>query len=86
MSVLHAERFQRVLVTLLFIVGWLQLLLWGHREWASLSLNSRVTVAGTILLYPGSWLLMIIGRRSSVAAVCLYSYIPLLTTVMLLSR
>jgi hypothetical protein len=74
------------LATLLFLLSWAQLLWWGRREWHVFDLDHRFFLVGTAIVYPWPWLLMISGRQAKIAFFCLFAYIALQASVMLMTR
>jgi hypothetical protein len=74
------------LVTLVFLISWSLLLLWGYRHWPVLPFEKRAFWVGLAALYPVPWVHMTIERRVGTVMLCLSCYLALQCGVALLGH
>jgi hypothetical protein len=74
------------LVSLVFLLSWGLLLLWGYRHWPVLPFEKRAFGVGLATLYPVPWVHMTIDRRVGTVILCLSCYLALQCGVALLGH
>jgi hypothetical protein len=74
------------LSTSLFTVGMLQLLIWGFARWHTLGMERRFELVLLVVAYPWPWVVMTFAKQRDAVVFCMFCYLALQASVMLLSH